>query len=117
MTSEPWETLNKSPVAAGGSFAPAIQFEKLEIHKVFLRFPNFNLEQNVSLIALADLFRASFRHLLKHLYRAAIHFFSKEGEPLVRKETKQKVDMDSCIGAIYRTDWWRSGHFCLFPLA
>jgi len=37
------ETLNKSPVAAGGSFAPAIQFEKLEIHKVFRRFSNFYL--------------------------------------------------------------------------
>ena len=53
------ETLNKSPVAAGGSFAPAIPFEKLEIHKVFRRFPNLNLEQNLSPIALGDLIRGS----------------------------------------------------------
>jgi len=32
-----------------------LQFEKLEIHKVFLRFPNFILEQNLSLLSLAEL--------------------------------------------------------------
>ena len=37
------ETLKKSSAAAGGSFAPTYQFEKWEIHKVFLHFPNFNL--------------------------------------------------------------------------
>ena len=37
-----------------GSFAPTAQFVKLEIHKVFLRFPNFHLEQNLSLLFLAD---------------------------------------------------------------
>ncbi|MDY4231128.1 MAG: hypothetical protein SOX74_03475, partial [Candidatus Faecousia sp.] len=36
-----------------GSFVPAYRFENLEIHKVFLRFPNLNLEQNPSLTALA----------------------------------------------------------------
>jgi len=53
------ETLNKSPAAAGGSFTPAVQFEKLEIHPVFLRFPNFHLVQNLSPSALVDLIRAS----------------------------------------------------------
>ena len=35
------------------------QFEKLEMHKVFLNFPNFLGNQNLSLSALADLIRAS----------------------------------------------------------
>ncbi|MBR2047751.1 MAG: hypothetical protein IJ960_04055, partial [Oscillospiraceae bacterium] len=45
--------------AADGSFDPTFQFENREIHKVFLRFPNFNLGQNLSPSALADLIRAS----------------------------------------------------------
>ena len=49
----PWEPLNQSAAALSGSFAPAYRFENLEIHKVFLRFPNLNLEQNPSLTALA----------------------------------------------------------------
>jgi len=40
--------------ADSGSFAPTTQFEKHEIHKVCLRFPNFYLEQNLSLTVLAD---------------------------------------------------------------
>ena len=32
-----------------------MQFEKREIHKVFLRFPNFHLEQNLSLTTLVNL--------------------------------------------------------------
>jgi hypothetical protein len=36
------------PSALGGSFVPTLQFEKLEIHKVCLRFPNFDLKQNLS---------------------------------------------------------------------
>ena len=47
------ETLNKSSAALSGSFAPAYRFENLEIHKVFLRFPNLNLEQNPSMTTLA----------------------------------------------------------------
>ena len=39
----------------GGSFAPISQFEKLEIHTGFLRFPNFILEQNLSPKSLAEL--------------------------------------------------------------
>jgi len=31
-----------------------VQFEKLEIHTVFLRFSNFHSRQNLSLITLAD---------------------------------------------------------------
>ena len=42
-----------------GSFAPSLRFEKWEIHTVFLHFPNLAWEQNLSLPALADLFRAS----------------------------------------------------------
>ena len=53
------EALNKSAAADSGSFVPTFRFENLEIHKVFLRFSNLNLEQNPSLTALADLFRAS----------------------------------------------------------
>ena len=53
------EPLNKSAAALGGSFAATFRFENLEIHKVFLRFSNLDLRQNLSLTALADLFRAS----------------------------------------------------------
>ena len=56
------EALNKSAAADSGSFVPTFRFENLEIHKVFLRFSNLNLEQNPSLTALADLFRASLIH-------------------------------------------------------
>ena len=49
----PMEPLNKSAAALSGSFAPTYRFENLEIHKVFLQFPNLNLEQNPSLTALA----------------------------------------------------------------
>ena len=41
--------------AFAGSFAPILQFEKLEIHTVFLRFPNFILEQNLLSKPLAEL--------------------------------------------------------------
>ena len=44
----------KSSAVLNGSFAPTVQFEKLEIHKVFLRFSNFHSCQNLSLITLAD---------------------------------------------------------------
>ena len=54
-----WEALNKSAAAPGGSFAVTFRFENLEMHKGFLRFSNPNLHQNLSLTALADLFRAS----------------------------------------------------------
>ena len=53
------EPLNKLAAALDGSFAATFRFENLEIHKVFLRFSNLNSEQNLSLTALADLFRAS----------------------------------------------------------
>ena len=49
----PREPLNQSAAALSGSFVPAYRFENLEIHKVFLQFPNLNLEQNPSLTALA----------------------------------------------------------------
>ena len=42
-------------MVTGGSYAPSYQFEKREIHKVFLHFPNFNLEQNLSPISHANL--------------------------------------------------------------
>ena len=48
------EPLNQSAAALSGSFAPAYRFENLEIHRVFLRFPNLDLEQNPSLTALAS---------------------------------------------------------------
>jgi hypothetical protein len=40
--------------AIDGSFAPTLQFVKLEIHKVFRRFPNFDLKPNLSPITLAN---------------------------------------------------------------
>ena len=40
----PREPLNKSAAALSGSFVPTDRFENLEIHKVFLQFPNLNLE-------------------------------------------------------------------------
>ena len=49
----PKEPLIKSAAALSGSFAPTYWFENLEIHKVFLRFPNLNLEQNPLLTTLA----------------------------------------------------------------
>ncbi len=51
--SKPKEPLNKSAAALSGPFAPTYRFENLEIHKVFLQFPNLNLEQNPSLTTLA----------------------------------------------------------------
>ena len=44
----------KSSAVLNGSFAPTVQLEKLEIHKVFLRFSNFHSCQNLSLITLAN---------------------------------------------------------------
>jgi len=39
--------------AFAGYFSPIHRFEKFEVHKVFQKFPNLNLEQNPSLTALA----------------------------------------------------------------
>ena len=39
----------------GGSFAPIVQYEKWEIHKVFPHFPYFRLGQNLALNLLAPL--------------------------------------------------------------
>ena len=47
------EALNKSSAVDGGSFSPNLRFEKLEIHKVFLRFPNLALTKNLSVNLLA----------------------------------------------------------------
>ena len=53
------ETLNQSSTVAGGSFPPNLRFEKLEIHKVSLRFPNLALTKNLSPSTLVDWIRAS----------------------------------------------------------
>ena len=53
------EALIKSSAVDGGSFSPNLRFEKLEIHKVFLRFPNLALTKNLSPSTLVDLIRAS----------------------------------------------------------
>ena len=50
----PKETLMKSSAADNGSFDPTLQFGKLEIHTVFLRYPNLDLCQNLSLTVLVD---------------------------------------------------------------
>jgi len=52
-----------------------LQFEKLEIHKVFLRFPNFILGQNLSLLPLAELCGAAIKD----------HFFEKKLDKFWRK--------------------------------
>ena len=44
----------KSSAVLSRSFAPTVQFEKLEIHKVFRHFSNFHSCQNLSPITLAD---------------------------------------------------------------
>ena len=48
------ETPNQPSAAFAGSFAPILRLEKLEIHKVFLRFSSLVLCQNLSPNALAD---------------------------------------------------------------
>ena len=48
------EALIKSSAVDGGSFSPNLRFEKLEIHKVFLRFPNLALTKNLSPPTLVD---------------------------------------------------------------
>jgi hypothetical protein len=53
------EALNKSSAADGGSFSSIHRYEKLEIHKVFLRFPYLDLPKNLSPSTLVDLIRAS----------------------------------------------------------
>ena len=37
--------MGQLPSVLAGSFAPTLPFEKLEIHKVCLRFPNIDLEE------------------------------------------------------------------------
>ena len=54
----------KSAAVSSGSFATVLQFESLEIHKVCLRLPNFNLGQNLSLVILADLLISCFFYTL-----------------------------------------------------
>ena len=58
--------------AFAGSFAPILQFEKLEIHTVFLRFPNFILEQNLSSKPLAELCGVAFTMLSLTLLRISM---------------------------------------------
>ncbi|MBP3304384.1 MAG: hypothetical protein J6L24_00285, partial [Oscillospiraceae bacterium] len=48
----------------GESFAPAVQFQKREIHTVFPRFRNFLLSQNLLPPALVDLIRASLERVV-----------------------------------------------------
>ena len=71
------ETLNKWPSALSESFVPTFRFEELEIHKVFLRFPNLNLEQNLSPIALGDFIRASLAYQTPHRKHSGIILHSK----------------------------------------
>ena len=53
----PW--INRLRRALSGSFAPTDRFENLEIHRVFLRFPNLNLETISLADRSCDLIRAS----------------------------------------------------------
>ena len=49
----------ESSAMDSGSFVPTFQFGNLEIHKVCLRFPNFNLCQNLALTIFVDFIIAS----------------------------------------------------------
>ena len=53
------EPLNQSSAALSGSFAPTDRFENFEIHKVFLQFPNLNLETKSLADHSCDLIRGS----------------------------------------------------------
>ena len=55
----PREPLNKSSAAVSGSFPPTLRYRKREIHTVFRRFRYLDWPKNLSLTALADLFRGS----------------------------------------------------------
>lgn len=55
------EPLNKSAAAVSGSFAATDRFENFEIHKVFLQFPNLNLETNPLADHSCDLIRGSLK--------------------------------------------------------
>ena len=68
----------KLSVVISGSFAPTLQFEKREIHKVFLRFPNFDLCQNLSLLTFAKLTIGcflNFEHGISIIYIVHSAFF------------------------------------------
>ena len=53
------EPLNQSAAELSGSFAPTDRFENFEIHKVFLQFPNLNLETKSLADHSCDLIRGS----------------------------------------------------------
>ena len=48
------QPMKKSSAVIGGFFGSTFQFRKLEIHKVFLHFLNFNLRQTLSPLTLVD---------------------------------------------------------------
>ena len=76
--------------AFSGSFAPVLQFEKLEIHTVFLHFPNFILEQNLSPKALAELRGVALKTVHRTVFcglRAAVLFESDRYEKFPRSHT------------------------------
>jgi len=59
--------LHRTIVSArfGGSFSPIPQFEKFEIHTVFLRFSNFDSTKNLSPNLLAKLYGVAIRRFLQ----------------------------------------------------
>ena len=75
----PEQTLIQSAAAADGSFAAMLQFEKLEIHKVFPRIPNFALQQNLSSSALAIylVFAVAFSTLCKRVLISFVHIIPR----------------------------------------
>ena len=68
------EPLNKSAAAVSGSFAPTDRFENFEIHKVFLQFPNLNLETKSLADHSCDLIRGSLEKQ-SFLFDKKIHDF------------------------------------------
>ena len=59
-----WHPRTIAPSRFGGSFPPMLRFEKREIHKVFLRFPNLALTKNLSPNLLAELRGAAIKAFL-----------------------------------------------------
>ena len=58
------------PASLSRLFAPLLQFEKWEIHTVFLHFSNFELEQKSWLSLLAELCGVALRNSIKDVHRS-----------------------------------------------
>ena len=77
-----WQHHTMGAAGFGGSFAPIVQYEKWEIHKVFPHFPYFRLGQNFSPNLLAPLCGvALFLRKAEHNGQIAVFEFGFDGAP------------------------------------